>query len=382
MAREMTQELAARLWLNYATEYQSRAFRKIETHFGSLVSAKAAFEEGAPAFAALPDYICARLTEANQAGFVERFIERLEKKQIHITFPGDERYPKLLAEISDPPSVLYYKGTIEPDPELSIAVIGSRHPTKYGIEIAKRFGHDLASAGALVVSGLAEGIDACAARGALEASRAVCPTLAVLGCGVDVVYPLTNEKLYGEIIERGAVVSEFLPGSEPLRKHFPIRNRVMSGLAHGTLVIEAAERSGTSITAGYAHDQGRDVFAVPGRIGDEMSAGPNGMISRGEAKPVFSPEDILSEYACLHVPAETRPAANIVLLSSLGEDERAICRLLKSGEMSFDELCDSLALPIGSMNATLTQLQFSGILHALPGRRYAIDTDRTRLKDI
>ena len=382
MAREITPETTARLWLNYATQYHARMFHKIQQRFGSIEAARAAFLDEPDAFAALPENIRARLVEANNAGFVERFCEQMEKKRIRFTFPGDERYPKLLAEIADPPSVLYYIGTMEPDPELSLTIIGSRHPTKYGIEVAKRFGYELASAGALVVSGLAEGIDACAARGALDAKNAICPTLAVLGCGVDVVYPQANEKLYDEIIERGAVVSEFLPGTRVERFHFPIRNRVMSGLAHGTLVIEAAERSGTSITAGYAHDQGRDVFAIPGRIGDEMSAGPNGMIARGEAKPVFSPEDILSEFSCLHVPAETRAPANVVLLSSLGEEARAICRLLKSGEMSFDELCDSLALPIGTMNATLTELQFSGIVQALPGRRYAIDTDRTKLKDI
>ncbi len=382
MAREITQEEKARLWLNYATEYNTRTFHRIENHFGSLSAARTAFAEGTEVFAALPEYIRMRLKEADQTGFVDRYLERLEKKKIRFTFPGDDRYPKLLAEIPDPPSVLYYIGQIEPDPELSIAMVGSRHPTKYGIEVAKRFGHELALAGALVVSGMAEGIDAVAARGALDAKNAVCPTLAVLGCGVDVIYPQANERLYDEIIERSAVVSEFLPGAAPISMHFPIRNRTMSGLAHGTLVVEAAERSGTSITAGYAHDQGRDVFAVPGRIGDEMSAGPNGMISRGEAKPVFAAEDILSEYSCLHVAAETRPPANVVLLSSLSEEQRAICRLLKSGEMSFDELCDSLALPIGTMNASLTELQFSGIVQVLPGRRYGIDTDKTRLKDI
>lgn len=382
MAREITPEIAARLWLNYGTEYNSRLFLRIVKKYGSLLEAKDALTAQSDVFAALPDRVRARLTEANQTGFVERLIERMEKKSIRFTFPGDDRYPKLLAEIPDPPSVLYYIGKIEPDPELSIAMVGSRHPTKYGIEVAKRFGYDLASSGALVVSGLAEGIDACAARGALDAKHAVCPTLAVLGCGVDVVYPKANERLYDEIIERGAVVSEFLPGTQVERFHFPIRNRVMSGLAHGTLVIEAAERSGTSITAGYAHDQGRDVFAVPGRIGDEMSAGPNGMIARGEAKAVFSPDEILSEYSCLHVPAETRPPANVLLLSSLPEDQRAICRMLKSGEMSFDDLCDALTLPIGTMNACLTELQFSGILQVLPGRRYAIDTDKVKLKDI
>ena len=382
MVQESAAEIEARLWLNYATEYNAGAFQRIASRYDSLMEAKAAFEDGAEWGAALPEHFRTRLQEAGRPGFVQRFREQMEKKGIRFTFPGDGRYPKLLAEIPDPPSVLYYIGTIDPDPELAIAIIGSRHPSKYGVDVAKRFGYELASAGALVVSGLAEGIDSCAARGSLDAKQAICPTLAVLGCGVDVVYPASNRNLYQEIIERGAVVSEFLPGREPLKIHFPIRNRVMSGLAHGTLVVEAAERSGTSITAGYAHDQGRDVFAVPGRIGDEMSAGPNGMIARGEAKPVFSPEEILCEFSCLHVPAETRPPANIILLSSLGEDQRAICRLLKAGEMSFDELCDALTLPIGTMNASLTELQFSGILQVLPGRRYAIDTERTKLKDI
>lgn len=382
MARQITAEEESRIWLNYGLEYRAKTFQRILAHFGSLTAARAAFSVGDEAFSSLSASILTRLNEANQAGFVDRMLGKMEKKHIRFTYPGDERYPKLLAEIPDPPSVLYYIGQIEPDPELSIAIIGSRHPSKYGIEVAKRFGHELASAGALVVSGMAEGVDACAARGALDAADAVCPTLAVLGCGVDVVYPQSNERLYDEIIERGAVVSEFLPGSKVERYYFPIRNRVMSGLAHGTLVVEAAERSGTSITAGYAHDQGRDVFAVPGRIGDEMSLGPNGMIARGEAKPVFSPEDILAEYSCLHIAAETRAPANVVLLSSLNEEQRAICRLLKSGEMSFDELCDALALPIGTMNASLTELQFSGIVQALPGRRYNIDTNQTRLKDI
>lgn len=382
MAREMTAEEAARLWLNYGTEYNSSLFQKIGARFGSLAEAKYGFESGEETFAALPERVRARLNEARAAGFLERFVDQMEKKRIRFTYPGEERFSRLLAEIPNPPSVLYYIGTIEPDPDLAITVIGSRHPTKYGVEVAKTFGYALASAGALVVSGLAEGIDAYASRGALEAEHAVCPTLAVLGCGVDVVYPKSNERLYDEIIERGAVVSEFLPGTQVERYHFPIRNRIMSGLAHGTLVVEAAERSGTSITAGYAHDQGREVFAVPGRIGDEKSAGPNGMIARGEAKPVFSPEEILSEFSFLHVPAETRPSANVVLLSSLEPEQRAICRLLKNGEMSFDELCDSLALPIGTMNARLTELQFSGILQNLPGRRYSIDTERVKLKDI
>jgi DNA processing protein len=382
MARVVTQEELSRLWLNYATEYNSRLFHKIAARFSSLTEVYASFLSGSNWVSGLPERVRARMSEAARGGFIEKRLDGMEKKNIRFTFPGDGRYPRLLSQINDPPGVLYYIGTAEADPELSIAIVGSRHPTKYGVEVARRFGYELAAAGALVVSGMAEGVDAYAARGALDAKDSVCPTLAVLGCGVDVVYPQSNERLYDEICERGAVVSEFLPGTRVERYHFPIRNRVMSALAHGTLIVEAAERSGTSITAGYAHDQGREVFAVPGRIGDEMSAGPNGMIARGEAKPVFSPEDILSEFSCLHVPAPAQEEASVVLLSSLGEDQRAICRLLRSGEMNFDELCEELALPVGAMNACLTELQFSRVVLALPGRRYVIDTEHAKLRDI
>jgi DNA processing protein len=379
--REATSEERARLWLNCAVEYNVRLFNRIAARFTSLADAKQAYEAGDAVFSKLTERVTTRLSEAAKPGYIERFIEKLEKNQIEFTYPGEQNYPALLAELSDAPSVLYYKGMLEPEAEVSIAVVGSRRPTAYGTDTAKRFAFSLAEAGALIVSGMAEGIDAAAARGALESTTNRCRTVAVLGCGVDVIYPQSNAKLYREIIEHGAVVSEFLPGSHANRFHFPIRNRVMSGLAHGTLVVEAAQRSGTSITAGWAHDQGRDVFAVPGRIGDAMSAGPNGMIARGEAKAVLSPEDILAEYSCLHVPAQTYPDAEIVSLSTLPEAQRKVCRLLRRGELSFDELCDALDMPIGPLNACLTELQFSGVILCLPGRLYAIDTERVVVKE-
>ncbi len=379
--RKITDEEKARLWLNYAVEYNVRLFNRIAARFDSLACAKEAYETGDGTFSELSGRVSGRLSEASKPGFLERFLDRLEQKQIDFTYPGEKNYPVLLAQLSDAPSVLYYKGALEPDPDVSIAVVGSRHPTTYGTDTARRFAFSLAEAGVLIVSGMAEGIDAAAARGALESATNRCRTVAVLGCGVDVIYPASNAKLYREIVERGAVVSEFLPGSRADRFHFPIRNRVMSGMAHGTLVVEAAQRSGTSITAGWAHDQGRDVFAVPGRIGDAMSAGPNGMLARGEAKAVLSPEDVLGEYSCLHAPAEAYLEAEVVSLSTLPETQRDVCRLLKHGELSFDELCEALDIPIGPLNACLTELQFSGIVQALPGRLYAIDTDRVVLKE-
>ncbi|MCE5189542.1 MAG: DNA-processing protein DprA [Eubacteriales bacterium] len=368
------EEERARLWLNYAVEYNARAFKKIASAFPSLEEAFAAFIRHSADFSGWNERVQTRLAEAANPGFLDAFCERLSKKNIYFTYPGERNYPKLLGEIKDPPSVLYYIGRIEPDPELSIAIVGSRHPTKYGLEMAKRFGKELAGAGALIVSGMAEGVDAAAARGALDSATRDCATIAVLGCGVDVVYPRANEKLYDEIRERGAVVSEFLPGSRAERFHFPVRNRVMSGMAHGTLVIEAAERSGTSITVSCAHDQGREVFAVPGRIGDVMSVGPNGMIARGEAKPVFSTEDVLGEFACLHVPAEPRPEVVRIPASTLTEAQMRVCALLEQGEMSFDELCETLDMPVGALNSCLTELQFLGIMKQLPGRWYVLDT--------
>jgi len=372
--RTITGEERARLWLNYAVEYNTRAFRKIAGGYASLEEALAAFVTGGADVSAFNERVRTRLGEAAKPAFLDAFCEQLEKKNISFTYPGERSYPRLLGEIKDPPSVLYYIGRIEPEPELAIAVIGSRHPTKYGLEMAKRFGGELASAGALIVSGMAEGVDAAAARGALDGADSACATIAVLGCGVDVVYPQANEKLYDEIRERGAVVSEFLPGSRAERFHFPIRNRVMSGMAHGTLVIEAAERSGTSITVSYAHDQGREVFAIPGRIGDVMSAGPNGMIAHGEAKPVFAVEDVLGEFTCLHVPAESRPETKRIPVSTLTEAQRKVCNLLEQGEMSFDELCETLGMHIGALNSCLTELQFLGIMKQLPGRWYVLDT--------
>ena len=377
--RQVSEEERARLWLNYAVEYNARVFRKIAAAYPNLPELHAAFLEHRLDVSAWSERVQTRLGEAAQATFLDAFLEQLESKHIDFTYPGKRNYPTLLNEIKDPPSVLYYIGRIEPDPELAISIVGSRHPTKYGLEMAKRFGAELAGAGALIVSGMAEGVDAAAARGALDNANRECATVAVLGCGVDVVYPHSNEKLYDEIVARGAVVSEFLPGTRPDRFHFPIRNRVMSALAHGTLVIEAAERSGTSITVSCAHDQGREVFAIPGRIGDVMSVGPNAMIAHGEAKPVFSAEDILSEFACLHVAAEPRPEVKRVAFSSLSQPQQAICRLLEQGEMSFDELCETLGLPIGTLNSCLTELQFLGIMKQLPGRWYVLDTCQTVL---
>src|SRR5947207_8671155 len=204
--------------------------------------------------------------------------------------PGDPNYPALLGAIPSPPT-LYVRGAVTVDDALALAIVGARDATPYGVEVAERLAGELAARGVTIVSGLARGIDAAAHRGALAAGGR---TLAVLGCGVDVVYPPENAPLVAQIAERGALVSQFPPGTPPLAQNFPARNRTLAGLALGVVVVEAAERSGALITAGLAADLGREVFAVPGRITSPASRGANGLLKDG-AKLVGHWSDIVAE---------------------------------------------------------------------------------------
>lgn len=220
----------------------------------------------------------------------EETAELCAKKHIGICSIYDDDYPLLLREIARPPTFFYFRGEILPD-ALGIAVVGSRNATEYGIKAARRMARELAASGILVVSGAARGIDSAAHEGALVAGK----TVAVLGCGVDVAYPAANKKLLDRIAENGAIISEYPPGTSPLAAHFPARNRIICGLSKGTVVVEAAKKSGALITATLALESGRDVFAVPGAIDSAMSSGANHLIQQG-AKLVTSVADILEEY--------------------------------------------------------------------------------------
>lgn len=358
------------LWLHMATGHNALLFEQVHATYPNLEEAfqlakagdKAAFAKWSAAF-------YTRLRDVTNDTLLDEKQAWLEKNGISLLPDCNQAYPALLKETSHPPPVLYLKGSMKAAPKLPIAIIGMRRNTQYGESVARHLAKELVHSGATVVSGMALGIDSHAAQGALSVEEAKLPTIAVLGCGVDVIYPTANARLYYEIIERGAVVSEFLPGTKPLREHFPIRNRVISGLSRGVVVVEAAARSGTTITANHALEQGRDVFAVPGRITDEASFGPNGMIQRGEAKPVFCAADILCEYGLS--PAKHKPIAEVDT-SSLAPVEASIVQELQRGEYSADELCENLSLPIALVNSCLTSLQFSGIIKQLPGRVFGL----------
>ena len=243
----------------------------------------------------------------------ERILEDCARLGIRILTIQDAEYPERLRQIDTPPALLYVKGRAIPFDELvTIGVVGSRNATPYGKRIAEELGRDLALRGAVLVSGIAQGLDSTALRSAIEAGGTVC---SVLGGGIDRVYPLTSEDLFRIVPQVGALISEYPPGTEPEGWHFPVRNRLISGLSLGVAAVQAGERSGTLITARTALDQNRDVFAFPGPAGKRSCAGTNRLIQRGEAKLIQSAEDILVEYEGLYPGRLTDPEREGTLLS-------------------------------------------------------------------
>lgn len=293
----------------------------------------------------------------------ESELERAEKLGLEILGLGDPRYPFLLRESSDPPFVLYYKGDFLETDQAALAIVGSRHPSFYGLEQAKRFSEKLSRWGITIVSGFARGIDRSAHEGALAVSYG--RTMAVLGSGLDVIYPKENRRLYGEIAERGAVMSEFALGTPPLAENFPKRNRIIAGLSLGTVVIEAHSRSGSLITAHLAADEGREVFALPGRVDQLGSRGTHRLIKEG-ALLVESPEEVL-EAVC----PQLLPFVEKEEEKELSEEERGFLSLFDNEEkLTLDEMTRKGAGLNGVAASVVTRLELKGALRRRPDGRY------------
>ena len=303
---------------------------------------------------------------------------------------GDPLYPQRLREIFDPPILLFARGRVELLESLSVAVVGTRRPTPYGLAVAERLSGDLAHAGLTIVSGMARGVDTAAHRGALAAGG---DTVAVLGCGVDVVYPAENRKLAGELAAKGLIVSEFPMGATAFPQNFPIRNRIISGISLGVLVVEGAQYSGSAITAKLAMDQGREVFAVPGNITNKLAWGPNLLIKQG-AKLVQDWNDVVVDLPQtaqrrlidegrqrilnqgLTVPDETSGGTPASQQTHLNEPHQQVARrvlaTLKIDQaMQLDLLVDTLegASP-SEIIAALFELEILGLAKRLPGRNF------------
>ena len=351
------------------------------------------------------------LTEA------EQILADCRRENIHILTWQDALYPKRLKNIADPPVVLYYKGSLpQVDALPCIAVVGTRSASAYGMSTAKRMGYQIAACGGITVSGVASGVDAMAMRGALSAGA---PVIGVLGCGADVVYPVSNRALYADTQRQGCLLTEFPPGTPPLGWNFPRRNRIISGLSCGVLVVEAPEKSGALITARQAADQGRDVFVVPGNIDVPSCKGSNALLRDG-AIAVSSGWDVMSEYQAQFpgkitenradcrqnvYPEEMEQAQPLLVAQkpkqpekkqrrtifrkkkeidntasspyidadkprpALSADEEKLLSCIGADSMLVDDVISASDLPAGQVLAMLTMLEIKGVITRLPGKR-------------
>jgi|UniRef100_A0A7V3VUF8 DNA processing protein len=302
-----------------------------------------------------------RITELNVDDSIKRKWELMEKYDISVIPYYSEEYPHWLKNMEHFPPVLFVRGKILPEDEIAIGVIGTRGATVYGKTIAEDFAGEFARAGVCVVSGMARGIDTCAHLGALKNNGR---TIAVLGCGVDIVYPPENRSLLNEIVKNGAVVSEFNIQTPPLAQNFPKRNRIIAGLSRAIVAIEAKEKSGVMNTVQWAVQQGKEIFAIPGNILSKTSAGTNRLIKEG-AIPVTSAEEVLDYLGVKFIKKERRLKEII-----LNESEKRIWEGLSLEPVYIDELKEKLDMPTAEILKILLGLEIKGYVKQLPGMMF------------
>lgn len=405
------------IWFSQRPGLSDRARAEILQHFQDAEDVYFADAEAFTSVDGLSEEAVASLQDKNLSQ-AEEILGQCAKCNIHILTWRDAAYPMRLKAISDPPVVLYYKGKLPQFDALpAIAIVGTRDASAYGLTVAKRMGSQIASCGGLVVSGMASGIDGMAMGGALTADM---PVVGVLGCGADVIYPRSNRSLFADTEKHGCLLTEFPPGTPPAKWNFPRRNRIISGISCGVLVVEAPEKSGALITARQAADQGRDVFVVPGNIDVASCKGSNALLRDGGI-PVSSGWDVLSEYEAqfpgklrnssrgasltvypdevqadaqtLPKVAETprlpekrrlrrkkevdnTPSAPYIdaetILPALTQQEEGIVQRLQAGQMLVDDLIAGLKMPAGQVLSTLTMLEIKGVITRLPGKRIGL----------
>lgn len=309
----------------------------------------------------LSQEILEKISSQKYKDTAKNVLEFCQKNNIKIANIFDENYPINLKYIQNPPTILFYLGELLAQDECSISVVGSRNYTEYGRIATEKIVTDLAKNNITIVSGMARGIDTYAHISTLNQDSR---TIAVLGCGVNVIYPTNNTELYHKIIKNGAVLSEFLPNTKPYSWNFPTRNRIISGISLGTLVIEANIKSGTMTTANWASDQGKNVYAVPGNIFSEQSKGTNKLISEG-AKIVTSATDILED---LH--GIIKFELDSINEAHLDGDEKIVFDTISTSPISIYEISFKSGLPINKLNSVLTILELEGYIKKLAGDNF------------
>ncbi|MBP1760916.1 MAG: Rossmann-fold nucleotide-binding protein involved in uptake [Firmicutes bacterium] len=356
-----TNELASLFCLHSLERIGNRTLWKIKSSFGSFQNCLDASRQDLQA-SFLSEDIVNRIMIARQNTDKQQMLQEYLGSGSRLSCIEDDDYPSWLGKTHDPPYILYYRGDLDSLNELCIAIVGSRRASTYGKTQSRRFGRELAGKGITVVSGMARGIDTEAHLGALEAGG---KTAAVLGSGLDVIYPPENKQLFNEISEHGVVLTELPPHTHPEPGNFPMRNRVIAGLSRGVLVVEAQQRSGALITVDFALEQGRDVFAIPGQINNKNSEGTNNLIKQG-ACMVTEINDILTEYGLVN------DEDNILQgeLFNVSSEEKLIFDLLSTDSEHFDDLVYKSKLTIGELSTCLLQMELKGIIKALPGNYY------------
>lgn len=336
----------------------------LTAYFGSLASALSAPGDQLRSVAGIGPKMAKTIQAASQLD-VQSELDHCRDFGIRILTKDDEAFPELLREISDPPTLLFVKGEILPCDELAVAIVGTRHATHYGTRQAERFGFELAKAGFTVVSGLARGIDAAAHRGALKAKGR---TIAFLGGGVSKIYPPEHVDLAAEVAASGAVVSEAAPLVSPIAGAFPQRNRLITGMSLGVIIVEAAQRSGALISARMAMEQNREVFALPGQIDNPVARGVNGLIKDGAAL-VQSVEDVIEQLGPLRKPVSLSAEQTVLKPAelNLNDQEQQVLQHIEVAPTSLDTLVAKSQLPVHRVLATLSILEMKRLIRRTNG---------------
>jgi len=359
----MSDEKKYWIGLNLVKGIGAVRFQQIKNYFGDLSLAWKAPAESYKD-AGLPGRVINNFLQLRKQIDLDQLYESILEKDISVLTLLDDDYPHLLKEIDQSPPVIYVKGTLTPADEFAVAIVGTRRVSDYGQQITRDASIYLAGHGLTIVSGLARGVDGIAHRHALEAGGR---TIAVLGSGIDVIYPPEHRKLAEAISENGAVISDYPLGTQPEGINFPPRNRIISGLSLATIVVEAGDRSGALITADFALEQGRDVFAVPGNVLSPASRGTNRLIQNG-AYAMISPQDVLdvlnlSELESIKTARQVLPA---------NSTEARILQVMDFEPMHIDEICNGVGLAVEKVSAALTMMELKGLVQHVGAMRYAV----------